>query len=97
MGVDDVVGVGVVLERLRHLPAVFGQDEPVHDDVFERGPVEQGGRQHQQRVEPAAGLVEPFGDEVGGQVVFDERVMRERTLDTDLQTSDFAPSPDVTE
>ncbi len=67
VGVEDVVGVGVVLEALGHFASVFGEDEAVDDDVLVGGFSEQGGAEEHQGIEPAAGLVEAFGDEVGGE------------------------------
>ena len=59
--------IGIVLQALGHLAAVLGEDEAVDDDVFERRFSEQGGAEQHQGVEPAAGLVEAFRDEVGGE------------------------------
>ena len=70
---------GVVAERLRLLPPIWIGDVSQHDAVAEgmRVPrnfepvllarllVEEERRDHQERVEPAAGLVDRFRDEVG--------------------------------
>ena len=63
---EHLDGVGVVLEALRHLLAVLGEDEAVDDDVAVRRLAEEAGAEHHERVEPAARLVEALGDEVGG-------------------------------
>ena len=78
---EDGVGLGIVLEPLAHLLAVFGQDEPVDDHVLERGFVEQSRGDDHQRVEPAARLVEPFGDEVRGKRVRESLGLLERVVD----------------
>ncbi|GIX61021.1 uncharacterized protein BcabD6B2_04560 [Babesia caballi] len=69
--VDDLHGVGEVLEALRHLLAVARENEPVHDDVAEGRLPEEVRRYHHEGVEPATGLVQALGDEVGGEVVFE--------------------------
>ena len=66
--VQDLVDVRVVAQGLRHLLPVRAQHDAVADDVAERGPVEQRGRQDVQRVEPAAGLADVLHDEVAGVV-----------------------------
>ena len=68
---DHAHRVGVVLEPLGHLLAVGGEDQPVDDHVLERWPAKERGREHVQRVEPAAGLIEALGDEVGREVALD--------------------------
>ena len=55
VGVDDELRVRVVFEALAHLLAVGGEDEAVDNDVFEGGAVKERRRQHNERVEPAAG------------------------------------------
>ena len=52
----ELHGVRVVLLPLAHLLPVGGQDEAVDDEVLEGRLVEQGRREHQQRVEPAPRL-----------------------------------------
>ena len=41
------------------------------DDVLEGRPVEKGGGQHVQRVEPAFGLVDVLHDEIGREVLLE--------------------------
>ena len=53
VAVEDARRIGEVLLALRHLLAVLGEHDAVHDHVLERGPLEQGVRQHGERVEPA--------------------------------------------
>ena len=67
----DVQRVGIVLETLAHFESVFGQHEAVDDDVLESGLFEERGGEHHQGVEPAAGLVEPFGDELRREVALE--------------------------
>ena len=57
--------VGVVLQALRHLLAVLGEDEAVDDDVPVRALPEEHRAEEHERVEPAARLVKALGDEVG--------------------------------
>ena len=68
---QDLVGVRIILLRLRHLLTVFGQHEAVDDDIAEGRFVEQRGRQHQQGVEPSAGLVETFSNELRWKIGFE--------------------------
>ena len=63
--------VRVVLESLGHLLAVVGQHQTVHDEVLEGRLVEQGRRDDEQGVEPAAGLVDALGDKVGGEALLE--------------------------
>ena len=64
IGIHDVPGVGIVFEALGHLAPVLGQHEAIDDHILVRRLVEQRGAKEHQRVKPAAGLVETFGDEV---------------------------------
>ena len=64
----DVARVGVVLLALAHLLAVAGEHEAVGDEALKRRLVEQRRRDDEQRVEPAARLVDALGDEVGRKV-----------------------------
>ena len=66
--VDDVQRVRIVLFALGHLLSVFREDESVDDDVARRRLSEQRGGEHDERVEPSSGLVEPFRDEIGGEM-----------------------------
>ena len=60
-----------VAERLRHLPALFVDDEPETHDRAVRGRIEVQDPLRHQRVEPAPGLVDRFGDEVRGEPSFE--------------------------
>ena len=73
-------GVGVVLFGLGHLLAVGGQHQAVDDEVLEGRLAEQGRRQDEQRVEPAARLVDALGDEVGRKVVLELAPLLERVV-----------------
>jgi len=54
-----------------------------HDDaVFEGDRVEQGAGEDVQRIEPAAGLVDRLGDEVGGEA--DRRALKRVGVEDDL-------------
>ena len=50
-------------------------------DVLEGRSVEKGGRQHVQRVEPAAGLVDVLHDEVGREVLFEALPVLKRVVE----------------
>ena len=67
VAVDDLPRLHRVAQRLGHLAALLVEDQPEADDVLERGLVEQQRGDGQQRVEPAAGLVQRLADEVGGE------------------------------
>ena len=77
----QLAGRRVVAQALRHLLAVFGHHQAVDDDVAEgRTPVE-SRRKDGQRVEPAAGLVEPLGDELGGKALLEDPLVLERVVE----------------
>ena len=59
--------VWVVLQALGHLAAVLRLYEAVTDEVFEGGLVEERRGEHHEGVEPATGLVDTLGDEIGGK------------------------------
>eukprot|EP00162_Nutomonas_longa_P014982 comp22153_c0_seq2/m.51929 comp22153_c0_seq2/g.51929 ORF comp22153_c0_seq2/g.51929 comp22153_c0_seq2/m.51929 type:complete len:649 (+) comp22153_c0_seq2:143-2089(+) len=67
--VDDLGRVRVVLEALAHLFAVGGKDKTVDDEVLERRLVVECGGEHHEGVEPAAGLVDAFGNKVGREAL----------------------------
>ena len=79
-GFHQIIGRRVVAQALGHLLAVFGKHQPVDDDVAERRFVEQRRGQHHQRVEPAARLVEPFGDVFGGKALRENPLVLERVV-----------------
>ena len=64
-GVEDRPGVDDVAERLGHLAAVGVDDVAEAHDVAVRALAEDQRVDGQQRVEPAPGLVDGLGDEVG--------------------------------
>ena len=63
--IQDFPGVDDVAERLRHLATVLGHQVTEADDVLVSGAVELQNAFRHQGVEPAARLVDGFGDEVG--------------------------------
>ena len=69
--VEHLRRVGIVLEALRHLLAVLGENEAVDDHVLVRRLVEEARAQDHERIEPAARLVQALGDEVGREVVLE--------------------------
>ena len=75
--VEDEVGVREVALALRHLLAVCGEDDAVDDHVLERGAIEERGGEDGEGVEPAAGLVEALGDEVGWERALDRLLVLE--------------------
>ena len=70
---------GVAL-RLRHLMAVLVLDMAEHDDVLVRGLVEQQRRNRNQRIEPAARLVDGLGDEIGWKALLEDILVLERIM-----------------
>ena len=65
-------GVNSVALGLGHLLAVFVLHMAQHDDVLKGSLVEDQSGDSQQGVEPAAGLVNGFGDEVGGELLLEQ-------------------------
>mmetsp|Transcript_11764 Transcript_11764/g.30959 ORF Transcript_11764/g.30959 Transcript_11764/m.30959 type:complete len:724 (-) Transcript_11764:1012-3183(-) len=63
--VEDQIRLGVVLEALGHLAAVLRLHQAVADEVLEGRLVKESRREHHERVEPAARLVDALGDEIG--------------------------------
>ncbi|MPM72188.1 hypothetical protein SDC9_119161 [bioreactor metagenome] len=78
--VDHIHRIGIILLALGHLLPVLGQNQPVHDHMLERRLVEQRRAQHHQRVKPAAGLVQPLGDEIGREVGFEMLLVFKRIM-----------------
>ena len=74
VAVEDHGDVRVVAQRLAHLRPVVTQEDAVGDAGGEGGPVEQGGGQDVEGVEPAAGLADVLHDEVA-------RIVRLEPLD----------------
>ena len=70
----------VVAQALGHLLAVFGKHHAVDDDIAERRLLEQRRREHHQRVEPAAGLVEAFGDVLRREAGLEQVAVLERIV-----------------
>ena len=71
VAVDDLPRLDRVAQRLGHLAAVLVEDEARGRRRSERGAVEQQRRDRQQRVEPAARLVQRLADEVGGEALLE--------------------------
>ena len=63
---QDVRGRDDIADVLGHLLAVLVAHKTEHDAVLERRLVEQAGRHRHQRIEPAARLIDRFGNERGG-------------------------------
>ena len=61
---------GVAL-GLGHFLPVLIENQTEDDDVFKGGLIEKQGGNGEQGVKPAAGLVDGFADEVGGEVGFE--------------------------
>ena len=70
VAVDHIHGVGIVFQALAHLLSVFRENHAVDDDMEGGGLVKEGGGKNREGVEPAAGLVLTFRDEVGGEHTF---------------------------
>jgi len=73
-GVDDVAAA------LGHLTAVLGDDVPQADHILEARAVEQQRAHRVQRVEPAAGLVDGFTDEIGRELLVEQVAVLERVV-----------------
>ena len=52
-----------------------------HDAVVERGLIEERRGKHDKGVEPAPSLVEPLGDEIGGETLLEALLDLERLVD----------------
>jgi hypothetical protein len=65
---NDVHRVGVVAQALRHFAAIAPEHDAMADGVPKGVALKQCGREHMQRVEPAAGLRHVLNDEVPGNV-----------------------------
>ena len=70
----------VVAQPLRHLAAVAGDDHAVDDRVAERRFFEKRRRQHGQRIEPAARLIEALGDELCRETSVENALILERIV-----------------
>ncbi len=74
LAVEDLPRIERVAERLRHLPAVRGDQVSEAHDVAVRRRVEVQHALGHERVEPAARLVDRLGDEVGGEPLGEHRL-----------------------
>ncbi len=81
MAIDHVPGLDHVAAALRHLLALRVEDEAQADDVAVARGVEEQDRLGEQRVEPAAGLVDRLADEVGGEALLEELLVLERIVE----------------
>ena len=72
VAVDHLLRRDRVPERLRHLAALVVEDQAEAHHVSVGRAVEQQRRDGDQRVEPAARLVERLADEVGGEVLLEQ-------------------------
>mmetsp|Transcript_50895 Transcript_50895/g.114448 ORF Transcript_50895/g.114448 Transcript_50895/m.114448 type:complete len:741 (+) Transcript_50895:1036-3258(+) len=80
VGLDDLLGVGVVLQALAHLLAIRGKHQAVDDQVLEGGPVEEVRGEHHERVEPASSLVKALRDELGRESLLKLLLALERVV-----------------
>ena len=81
MSADHVPGVDDVAPALRHLLALGVEDQPQTDAVAVAGGVEEQCRLGEQRVEPAAGLVDRLADVVGRETLLELRLALERVVE----------------
>ena len=81
VGGDHVPGLDHVAAALRHLLALGVEDQAEADAVAVAGGVEEQGRLGEQRVEPAAGLVDRLADEVGGEALLELLLVLERVVE----------------
>ena len=81
VGGDHVPGLDHVALALRHLLALGVEDQAEADAVAVAGGVEEQGRLGEQRVEPAAGLVDRLADEVGREALLEQLLVLERVVE----------------
>lgn len=67
--VSDQARVGVVLLRLGHFGAIFGEHNSVDNQILERGAVLNSCGDDHERVEPSSGLIESLSNKVGGETL----------------------------
>ena len=80
IGIEDVHGVGVVLEALGHLTPVLREHQTVADEVLEGGLVEQARGEDHECVEPSTGLVDSLGDEIRRKGCFKRFLVLKRVV-----------------
>ncbi len=81
VAVDHLPGIDDVAAALRHLLALGVEDQAQADAVAEARGVEQQRRLGEQRVEPAAGLVDRLADVVGGEALLEQLLVLERVVE----------------
>ena len=79
--VEHLPGGDDVALRLRHLLAFAVEDQAEADDVLVARLVEEHGRLGEQRVEPAAGLVDRLADVVGREALLELVLVLERVVE----------------
>ena len=81
VAVDHLPGIDHVAAALRHLLALRVEDQAEDDAVAVARAVEDEHRDREQRVEPAAGLVDRLADEVGREAVGEQLLSLERVVE----------------
>ena len=81
VGGDHVPGLDHVALALRHLLALGVEDQAEADAVAVAGGVEEQRRLGEQRVEPAARLVDRLADEVGREALLEQLLVLERVVE----------------
>ena len=79
-GIEHVVGIDDIAERLRHLLAVLIDDMAQADDILVRDAVGDHRRDRMQRIEPAARLVDCLTDEVRREAALEDVTILERIV-----------------
>ena len=80
VAVEDLPRVDDVAQRLGHLAALAVEDQPEAQHALVRRPAEQQRRDGEQRVEPAARLIERLADVVGREALLEALLVLERRV-----------------
>jgi hypothetical protein len=68
---SNIHGVRIVTLALRHLLAIFSQDNTINDQVLKRFPAHNSSRNDHEGVEPSSGLIETFSNELSWEPLFE--------------------------
>ena len=88
-------GIRVVFEALAHLLSVCCKDNPIHNAVAEGRAFEESSGENHQSIEPPAGLIDAFCDEVGRESFLHRVRHRSRLEPTIEDIGNAAEGPSV--